>query len=389
MKKQTERSLAHIERVREIRPIEGADNIEQCYVLGWNLIVKKDEFKADDLCVYIEIDSKVPERPEFEFLRTKKFAVKTMKLSRFGVYSQGLALPVSMFKELKGKQEGEDVTKLLGITYSKAEDNVRKSNKVDYNASLVIAQTKHKKFYKNKLVKRLMRYEWFRKLTIFLFVKKTDKPEGFPTKFKFISKTDETRIENMPNMLKYKRPLVCTEKLDGCSATYIMERTSRNKFEFYVCSRNMRIKEGSSTAPSIYWDMAKKYEIRLALADMLIKEPKLKYACVQGECVGNVQGNPLKLKENDFYAYNLIFSDIGRIDSVKGKNILEKYNIKWVPILSTDFVCPDTMEEMKELATDKSVVNPAVMREGCVYRSEEDNAISFKNVSREYLLKHE
>ena len=389
MKKQNERSLAHIERVREIRPVEGADNIEQCYVLGWNLIVKKGEFKADDLCVYIEIDSKVPERPQFEFLRTKKFAVKTMKLSRFGVYSQGLALPVSMFKELAGKQEGEDVTKLLGITYSKAEDNVRKSNKVDYNASLVVAQAKHKKFYKNKLVKRLMRYEWFRKLTVFLFVKKKDKPEGFPTKFKFISKTDETRIENIPDMLKDKRPLICTEKLDGCSATYLMERTSRNKFEFYVCSRNMRIKEGSSKAPTIYWDMAKKYEIRLALSDMLLRDVKLKYVCIQGECVGNVQGNPLKLKENDFYAYNLIFSDNGRIDSIKGKNILEKYNIKWVPILSTDFVCPDTMEEMKELATAKSVVNPSVMREGCVYRSEEDNTVSFKNVSREYLLKHE
>ena len=39
------RALAHIERVTNIRPIEGADNIEQCNVLGWNLICKKGEFK--------------------------------------------------------------------------------------------------------------------------------------------------------------------------------------------------------------------------------------------------------------------------------------------------------------------------------------------------------
>ena len=48
---------------------------------------------------------------------------------------------------------------------------------------------------------------------------------------------------------------------------------------------------------------------------------------------------------------------------------------------------PDTMEELKELATGKSVVNPNVMREGLVYRSL-DGRDSFKNVSREYLLKH-
>ena len=93
------RALAHIERVTNIRPIEGADNIEQCNVLGWNLICKKGEFKENDPCVYIEIDSKVPEREEFEFLRAKGFKVKTMKLRKFGVISQGLDLPQNMFKE--------------------------------------------------------------------------------------------------------------------------------------------------------------------------------------------------------------------------------------------------------------------------------------------------
>ena len=109
------RALAHIEKVTNIRPIEGADNIEQCYVLGWNLICKKGEFKEGDSCVYIEIDSKVPEREEFEFLRTKGFKVKTMKLGKFNCISQGLALPQSAFKELDGLREGTDVTDILGI----------------------------------------------------------------------------------------------------------------------------------------------------------------------------------------------------------------------------------------------------------------------------------
>nr|DAG36909.1 MAG TPA: Naegleria gruberi RNA ligase repair, adenylyltransferase, LIGASE [Caudoviricetes sp.] len=60
--------------------------------------------------------------------------------------------------------------------------------------------------------------------------------------------------------------------------------------------------------------------------------------------------------------------------------------MKWVPILG-EVQMPKTMEELKQLATDKSAVNPKVLREGLVYRSL-DGKDSFKNVSREYLLKH-
>ena len=119
-----QRALAHIERVTNIRPILGADNIEQCNVLGWNLITKKGEFHDGDKCVYIQIDSKCPEIPEFEFLRSKDFKVKTMKLGKFNCISQGLALPVTTFPKLALMPEGTDVTNDLGITYYVAEDNV-------------------------------------------------------------------------------------------------------------------------------------------------------------------------------------------------------------------------------------------------------------------------
>lgn len=61
--------------------------------------------------------------------------------------------------------------------------------------------------------------------------------------------------------------------------------------------------------------------------------------------------------------------------------------MKWVPILG-EVLIPDDMELVKKLATGKSIVNPKVMREGLVYRSL-DGKDSFKNVSREYLLKHQ
>jgi ATP-dependent RNA circularization protein (DNA/RNA ligase family) len=134
--------------------------------------------------------------------------------------------------------------------------------------------------------------------------------------------------------------------------------------------------------------MAFKYNVEAVLKDMFTLRPDLQYVCIQGESVGSVQGNPLKLAEDDFYAFNFIDSDRGRWPSNEGAELLDKYGIKWVPILDTNFMMPDDMETFKQMATAKSVVNPAVMREGIVLRDPTTD-FSFKNVSREYLLKHE
>ena len=114
----------------------------------------------------------------------------------------------------------------------------------------------------------------------------------------------------------------------------------------------------------------------------------MKYVCIQGESVGNVQGNPLKLKEDNLYVFNFIRSDCGRIDSRDGKRIVESWGMKWVPILDTEFKMPEDMEEFKVMADGKSVVNPSVIREGFVLRDPTCD-LSFKNVSRKFLLKHQ
>ena len=120
------------------------------------------------------------------------------------------------------------------------------------------------------------------------------------------------------------------------------------------------------------------------MKDFLNQFPSLKWVCIQGEGVGSVQGNPLKLKEDDLYVFNFKDSCSGRWPSIDGKVQIEEWGMKWVPILGK-VQMPDTMEELKQLATGQSVVNPDVMREGIVYRSL-DGSDSFKNVSREYLL---
>lgn len=383
------RALAYIVTVDEIRPIPNYDRVEHARTNGWWCVTRLNELKVGDKAVYFEVDSKVPSDDErFAFLEPKHYKIKTQKMCK--VFSQGLLMPISLFPELKDKEVGTDVTDILRVKYSVVEDNTRKSKNGDPNAKYKSMAQRHPKIFKKPIIRKLMKHKIWRKILFAIFGKKKDKPLKFPTHFPFVHKTDEERCENLPWVLGYERPLTVTEKLDGTSSTYILERKGKKKFEFYVLSRNVRQKTIDQKCwhdKNIYWEMALKYNIEQHLKDYLIANPELKYVCVQGESVGSVQGNPLKLKEDDLYIFNFIRSDVGRLSSIEGKEIIESWGMKFVPILDTDYFVPEDMEMFKEYATAKSVVNPDVLREGVVLR-DPTNDFSFKNVSREYLLKH-
>ena len=384
------RALAYVVTIDEIRPIEGYDRVEYARTNGWWVIINKaDNLHVGDKCVYFEVDSKVnPLDERFAFLEKRDYRIKTIKMCK--VYSQGLLIPLSHFPELGDLDVNTDVTDALKVIYYVPEDNQRKANSPDPNAKYKAMTSRHTKLAKKRWFRWLMKRAWGRKLLFFFFGKKKDSPKGWPTHFPFIHKTDEERCENLPQMLGYDKPLIVTEKLDGTSTTFILERKGKNKFEFYVLSRNVRQKDEKQSCyhdHNIYWDMAFKYNIEAVLKDILTLRPDLQYVCIQGESVGSVQGNPLKLTEDDFYAFNFIDSKQGRWSSDEGALLLAKYGIKWVPILNLKFMMPNDMEEFKQMATAKSVVNPAVMREGIVLRDPTTD-FSFKNVSREYLLKH-
>lgn len=385
------RALAYTVVVDEIRPIPGYDRVEHARVGGWWIIVAKvDNIKVGDMCVYFEVDSRVPEDDErFGFLEKRNFKVKTLKMCK--VFSQGLLMPLCLFPEIKPETPVHtDVTDLLKVRYAVDEDNERKAAKVNKDKKYQSMAARNAKLFKKKPFRWLMRREWGRKLLFFFFGKKKDNPRGWPTHFPYIHKTDEERCENLPWVLGYERPLIVTEKLDGTSTTFILERKGKNKYEFYVLSRNVRQADEKQECyhdHNIYWDMAFKYDIERKLREYMELRPELTYVCLQGESVGSVQGNPLKLKEDDFYGFNFITSDIGRWDSCTAREWAECLGIKWVPILDVDFHMPTDMEEFKQMATAPSVVNPNVMREGIVLR-DPTNDFSFKNVSREYLMKH-
>lgn len=377
-----ERALAYVVTIDEIKPLPGYDRVEYARTSGWWCVISKnDELAVGDKCIYFEVDSKVPEDDErFSFLASKKYKIKTQKMCK--VYSQGLLMPLSKFPELGDLPVGADVTKRLGVMYHVADDNARKANTVDKYKSM--AQRQGKLFSKEPF-HWLMKREWGKKLLFVFFGRKKDKPRGFP---EFAKKSDEERIENMPFRIGDGRNYVISEKLDGTSCTYALKR-KRFGYEFYVCSRNVRQRDENQNCyhdHNIYWDMAFKYNIKQHLKNYLNEHKDLDWIYIQGEGVGHVQGNPLKLAEDDLYIFNFVTSKEGRFNSYVAKDIVESWGMKHVPLLGMGKT-QNTMEEMKEYADGMSVINPAVMREGLVYRSL-DGIESFKNVSRKYLLKH-
>lgn len=382
-----ERALAYTVTIDSITPIEGADNIELAHVGGWCVITRKQEYKPGDMAIFCEIDSKLPEKEWSEFLRPKKFRVKTMKLGKFGVISQGLLLPMSVLPD--GNYDVHtDVTKTLGITYYVAEDNERKA-KTNPNAKYNNMAVRNKKLAEKSWWKWLMKRLLGRKMLFVIFGCKNDKPKEFPD---WIKHTSEDRIENMMWMFDDKDPFVVLEKLDGTSSTYFIDYTkSKRKPEFGVCSRNVRQVDMNQDTyhdcDNVYWEMAFKYSIEDALKG-IAKEYGIDRVVLQGETYGQkIQSNPYKLDERRFAAFNLIFNG-ERLGSLKAKSILDEYDIPFVPVIDEAYILPDRedFEEFKKSADGMSTINKQTRREGFVYRSQ-DGQQSFKSVSRNYLLK--
>lgn len=362
------RKLASVQRIVDLRPIDKADAIEVAQVLGWECVVKKSEFKVGDMVVYIEVDSVVPDRPEFEFLRDRKFRVRTIKLR--GQVSQGLVLPMSVLPMTKIYVEDEDVTNILGI--KKYDPQAEAENKL---VEQKIATNN------NRIHKFFSKYPWYRKL----FFK--PKKSGFPS---FIKKTDEDRIQLFPHICENERDTVftVTEKLDGQSGTYFLVKNpkkwyqfGKNTYTFGVCSRNLHLpKEDNSS----YWTIARQYKIKQVLESLIGDK---QFVVLQGEIIGDkIQGNKYKINGYDFYAFNLIYPDYN-VPTGISVEILSDYGIKFVPILTVNFKLKDTIKECVQYAKGKSTLLP-VLREGVVVRNYE-KGISFKIINPDFLLKND
>ena len=354
------RQLATIRQIASTRPIQGADRIEVAQVDGWECVVKRGEFQVGERIIYVEVDSIMPERPEFEFLRDRKFRVRTIKLR--GQVSQGLVLPLSILPE-GNYTLGQDVTDILGV---------KKYDPEAQQEALLIRQPEKPT---SPIAKFLMRFKWYRKLFT-----KPKRKGGFPD---WIVKTDETRIQNLTTLFDIERrkgtKFSVTEKMDGQSATYFLRKLSRHKYEFGVCSRNVRL---GGPDNSSYWAIAKQFDIENVLKQLIGDYETI---VLQGKICGNsIQGNKYHISGYDFFAFNLIFPD-HKCSTAEIQTMLKPFRIKAVPIVEDGKELPDTIAELVEYSKGNSVVRKEQKREGVVMRNIQ-NSISFKVINPDFLL---
>lgn len=407
------RQLAYLVYVDDVTPMN-ADRLECAHVGGWNCVVGKGEFHKGDIAVYFEIDSKVPEVEPFasmEFLASKHFKIKSQKIR--GVVSEGLLMPISAFgweirthpchdtyvdagdnKWFFLEDDSRFLTKELNVTYAVVEDNARKASSGDKYKRMA---QRHSKLARTKWWRWLYKYNWGKKILFAFFGRKRkgdnkDWPDG---KFPGVRRTDQERVENMTWVLNDKTPYIRTQKCDGSSATYILARKG-HKFEFYVCSRNVRMLKPDQTCffgkDNYYWDAAIKYNIEERMKSYLRDNPELTFVCWQGElCSPNIQKNPHNLTNLHLFCFHWT-DDTGRWDIRKAEKKWVEMGMEVVPIDEELYVLPDDFEELKASADGyyASYVcegKSNCPREGYVYYKTTDPNFSFKNVSREYLLK--
>lgn len=382
LNKDKQRELAYIVTVDDVQPIEGYDRIRYATVNGWHCVVGLDIEKGDK-CVYFEIDSLLDKNnPVFDFCARYDYKVKTQRYCKGTKISQGLLMPLTAFPQLANKEIGDFVTKELNVTYYDPMDAKRKECPSKRN---------FKPFYK-----KLMKYKLFRKMAktkvgnnilFALFGVKKKKKVEYPW---FIPKTDEERIQNCPWVLDGEDVVEVSEKVDGCSSSYGVERDKKDKLHFYVCSRNVVLtRDKSAYYDTNYWfEMWDKYNIEAFLTDYINKN-NCDWVYLQGETFGDgVQKRNYSLKnERDFRAFILCDSNHDtRFTYEEVRDILAPYGIPTVPILDKR-VLPKTVDEVVELASGKSEID-GLPREGLVFRSVKNPQISFKAVDPNFIMKY-
>lgn len=426
--------LAYIVKIKGIREIPGADRIELATVMDYTVVVKKGEYKPGDLGLYIEVDSLLPDGltdelrakytdikegremadatkeeietalktiqesskyPYFEFLRDRKFKIKSMKLGKFGVISQGILFKPSELGITDAKV-GKDYTLQFGITeIVQDEEEAGLTSKKD-----------------NWFVRKLMRYSWYRNWRKRHNVSETWDPTN-------PGKSDEENVQKVYTEMfkRYKdKKWVKTEKLEGQNITVFSEKVKPSLFDriFHRNTENKRIGVCSRTRElnrngngKTFWDTV----LRLKL-DEKIKNIPGEWFC-RGEHVGpGIQNNIYKLPRTDivffdFYRKVYFEDDINKKVSFKWEKLnfedsvrfAEQWGLKFVPVLDDNYELPEGRVNDKGVfvsgadvmlqESDGNTVfgnNLNHKREGFVLRLRDDYNVSFKVKNPNYSI---
>lgn len=363
------RKLASVQKIKAIKPIEGADRIEVAQVLNWDCVVSKGQYKVGDLVIYFEIDSLLPDIPAFEFLKKSAWS---QKLNKYKIsthkfrnqISQGLVIPVSQLREI---YNAINETSISSIDYDEGDD-----------LTSLLKIEKYEPPVSNGPLGETISHEWY------------------------VPKTDEERIqvcaENvLPEYINCEQDdWYASVKLDGTSCTAGLFEDA-----FLIGGRTQWYKD-----ENMYTTTVKKYgDIETKAREYL--EATGVYVVFQGELCGpGIQSNKLGLAEKEWFIFNVFVSTTGKYDSYEKLDLVgmlamcERFGLKHVPLVDEkdkfDFTTIRNIDEIVE-ALLKYVDNfkyrtyfedaaPSQIAEGVVFRMN-DMTNSFKVVSNKYLLK--
>lgn len=326
------RKLATIRKIDAVLKHPNADRLETYVVNGWKVIDMKGRYQAGDIVVYCEIDSFLPVREAFEFLRKSSFKkmggkegfrLRTIRLR--GELSQGLLISKEVLpNNFTWKELGEEVTEILGIEK-----------------------------YERPIPASLSG------------IAKGDFPG-------FIRKTDEERIQNLPYDELKNHTYTVTEKLDGSSWTaYVRDGIVG------VCSRNLELIEDEQNS---LWAIFRQYELKEKLISLD------RNIALQGELIGGkIQGNPYKMNNFDVRIFKIWDIDTSAYLSIEEMRTLSTdLGLETVPVLATGVRLPETVEEALAYADGTSQLFETC-REGLVLYAEDNPRVHFKIISNEFL----
>lgn len=344
------RKLVALKQIKEIRPIENADAIEVASIDGWDIVVKKDEFKVGQEVVYFEIDSFLPDTADvFKFLmsRGKKKAfndkgeqveghrLKTIKLR--GQISQGLILSIEDFDGLNSKLENTN-------------EDTRQKVLEDY------------------IYNDLGVFKYEVPLPMEPFINGT-----YPS---FTQKTDSVRVQNLSDdyllKLAEESEWFASEKIDGTSSTWWKDEDGI----LNVASRNYTLDINESP---LHLAIAEKYKLN----DILKPGDVIK-----GEIYGEgIQGNPLQVKGQHLALFDY--------ENQNGSEISKELESLRAPLYNLEF--PKTVREaVNQVDKLKSNINKNRYAEGIVWWSKDHkefnklgNRPNFKAINNTYLIKYE
>lgn len=343
----TDRKMAELVTVDDVLPHPNADLLEICKIRGWYVVSKIGDFKKGDTAAYFSIDSWIPNnvapflskgKEPREFNGVKGERIRTIKLR--GHISQGLLLPVEY------KYGG--YINVGGVKFRQFEQDIQDALNIQkYEPPIPVNMAGEIRCH-------------------------------YPTDLS--PKTDQERIQNLVDeFVSFTgKTFEVTEKLDGSSASYIICDN-----DYHVCSRNLSLKENDT---NVFWRIEKKYNILEKIRNTG------RNLCVQGELIGpKIQDNKYKLKELDFYVYNVYDIDTKRfLMPHERMNIADELGLKHVPLLEIFEFNFENVDDVLDYADGKSKINENTKREGLVFKcTNTNNDLQFKAISNAWLLKNE